>query len=40
MKDAEFWNLLDDARTGPGINLDALRTTLQGLSNSALEGFD
>lgn len=40
MKDTEFWNLLDEARTGPVIDLEALRIILQGLSDSALEGFD
>lgn len=40
MKDAKFWSLLDAARTGSEIKLEALNATLQGLSISALERFD
>ncbi|WP_197466673.1 MULTISPECIES: DUF4240 domain-containing protein [Brachybacterium] len=40
MKEAMFWNLVDEARTGREVDLEVLRTALRGLSDSDLEGFD
>lgn len=40
MKEATFWNLVDEARIGREVDLEVLRTALRGLSDSDLEGFD
>lgn len=40
MKEATFWNLVDEARAGREVDLEVLRTALRGLSDSDLKGFD
>lgn len=40
MKEATFWNLVDEARTGREVDFEVLRAALRGLSDSDLEGFD
>lgn len=40
MREARFWSLLDGARAGREVDIEALRTALRGLTDADLEGFD
>ena len=40
MRDARFWSLVDGARAGREVDIEALRTALRGLTDADLEGFD